>query len=99
MLRPLATVARPLIVTTRAGTARGRRGESRRRRPVDGIDRSDRVPSTSREALDAGWERAPRIAAAGSLYLAGDVLDAAPVRARSLHRRGADDRVGRPRDA
>jgi dihydrofolate synthase/folylpolyglutamate synthase len=73
MLRPLATIAQPLILTTAPG-ARAADAES-----LAAVARSIGVhdpivcPGIP-QALAAGWERAPRIAAAGSLYLAGEVL-------------------------
>jgi dihydrofolate synthase / folylpolyglutamate synthase len=73
MLRPLARVARPLIITTAPGA---------RAAPPETIARVVREESAADllvcpevgEALTAGWARAQRIAAAGSLYLAGRVL-------------------------
>ena len=73
MLRPLAGVARPLIVTTapglRAADAR-HLAEVARSQGFEDV----KVWPDIREALTAGWAHAPRIAAAGSLYLAGHVL-------------------------
>jgi dihydrofolate synthase/folylpolyglutamate synthase len=73
MLRPLARVARPLIVT-RAPGARAALPET-----IASVARAESVPDLLvcpeiREALTAGWAHAQRIAAAGSLYLAGLVL-------------------------
>jgi dihydrofolate synthase / folylpolyglutamate synthase len=73
MLRPLATIARPLILTTapgpRAADAESLAAAARSIGIDDPLVRPD-IP----HALAAGWERAPRIVAAGSLYLAGEVL-------------------------
>jgi dihydrofolate synthase/folylpolyglutamate synthase len=73
MLRPLATIAQPLILTTapgpRAADAESLAAVARSIGVYDPIV-CPRIP----QALDAGWERAPRIAAAGSLYLAGEIL-------------------------
>jgi dihydrofolate synthase / folylpolyglutamate synthase len=73
MLRPLASVARPLIVTTAPGA---------RAAPAETVALIAREASATvlvcpdvGEALTAGWARAQRIAAAGSLYLAGRVLE------------------------
>jgi folylpolyglutamate synthase/dihydropteroate synthase len=73
MLRPLAAIARPLILTTAPG-ARGADAES-----LAAVARSIGVEDALvcpdiRQALAEGWQRAPLIAVAGSLYLAGEVL-------------------------
>jgi dihydrofolate synthase/folylpolyglutamate synthase len=73
MVRPLAPAARPLIVT-RAPGARAAPPETiahvaREVGVTDLLVRPD-----IGEALGTGWHRADRIAAAGSLYLAGRVL-------------------------
>jgi dihydrofolate synthase / folylpolyglutamate synthase len=73
MLRPLAPVAQPLIVTTAPGA---------RAAPPEHIARMARAEGTGHvlvcpeigDALAKGWAGAPRIAAAGSLYLAGRIL-------------------------
>ena len=73
MLRPLAEVARPLILTTAPGP---RAADAEHLAAVArsiGVD-DPLVCPVIQQALAAGWERAPRIAAAGSLYLAGEVL-------------------------
>jgi folylpolyglutamate synthase/dihydropteroate synthase len=73
MLHPLARIARPLILTTAPGP---RAADAERLATVArsiGVDDPLVCPAI-RQALAAGWERAPRIAAAGSLYLAGEVL-------------------------
>jgi dihydrofolate synthase/folylpolyglutamate synthase len=73
MLGPLARIAQPLILTTapgpRAADAESLAAVARSIGVHDPIV-CPRIP----QALAAGWERAPRIAAAGSLYLAGEVL-------------------------
>ncbi len=73
MLRPLAAIARPLILTTAPG-ARAADAESlaAAARSI-GIEDPLVCPDI-RQALAAGWARGARIAAAGSLYLAGEVL-------------------------
>jgi dihydrofolate synthase / folylpolyglutamate synthase len=73
MLRPLATIAHPLILTSAPGP-RAADAES-----LAAVARSIGVHDPLvcpdiRRALAAGWARAPRIAVAGSLYLAGEVL-------------------------
>jgi dihydrofolate synthase / folylpolyglutamate synthase len=73
MLRPLGGVARPLIVTTAPGARAAAAEEIAALARAEGIHDVLICPGIS-EALTAGWERAERIAAAGSLYLAGRVL-------------------------
>jgi dihydrofolate synthase/folylpolyglutamate synthase len=74
MLRPLARVARPLIVTTAPG-ARAAAAETIARTARQETAADLLVCPEVGEALAEGWARAPRIAAAGSLYLAGRVLE------------------------
>jgi dihydrofolate synthase/folylpolyglutamate synthase len=73
MLRPLAPVARPLILTTAPGARAAEPGALARAARAEGAADVLVCPEIT-EALAAGWARAPRIAAAGSLYLAGRVL-------------------------
>ena len=72
MLRPLATIARPLILTTAPGPRAADAASSPP--PPDRSGSTILVCPDIPQALAAGWERAARIAAAGSLYLAGEVL-------------------------
>ena len=74
MLRPLARVARPLIATTAPG-ARAAAAETIARTAREESAADLVVCPEVGEALTAGWARAQRIAAAGSLYLAGRVLE------------------------
>jgi dihydrofolate synthase / folylpolyglutamate synthase len=74
MLRSLARVARPLIVTTVPG-ARAAAAETIARTARQETAADLLVCPEVGEALAEGWARAPRIAAAGSLYLAGRVLE------------------------
>jgi dihydrofolate synthase/folylpolyglutamate synthase len=73
MLQPLGSLARPLILTTapgiRAAAAEDLAAVARAQWVADLL-----VCPDVDEALTAAWARAPRIAAAGSLYLAGRVL-------------------------
>jgi dihydrofolate synthase / folylpolyglutamate synthase len=73
MLRPLARIARPLILTTAPGPRAADAEHLAALARSIGID-DPLVCPVIQQALAAGWERAPRIAAAGSLYLAGEVL-------------------------
>jgi dihydrofolate synthase/folylpolyglutamate synthase len=73
MLRPLAGLARPLIVTTAPGLrAAGAQhlGAVARSEGITDLE----VCADVGEALEAGWAHAAEIVAAGSLYLAGHVL-------------------------
>jgi dihydrofolate synthase/folylpolyglutamate synthase len=73
MLRPLARVARPLILTTAPGQRAAGVHDLALAARSENIEDLLVCPDIA-QALGAGWARAPRIAAAGSLYLAGHVL-------------------------
>ena len=73
MLRPLAGVARPLIVTTAPGLRAAGAQHLAAVARSEGITDLEVCPDVG-EALAAGWAHAPLIVAAGSLYLAGHVL-------------------------
>ena len=73
VLRALAPVVRPLILTTAPGVRAADAEDLARVARSLGIQ-DLLVCRDIRGALDAGWDRAPLIAAAGSLYLAGHVL-------------------------
>jgi dihydrofolate synthase/folylpolyglutamate synthase len=73
MLAALAPVARPFIATTAPGTRSASVDELAAVARALGIDDLLACAEVG-DALAAGWVRARRIAAAGSLYLAGRVL-------------------------
>jgi dihydrofolate synthase/folylpolyglutamate synthase len=73
VLRALAPVARPLILTTAPGLRAAEAEDLAAIAYSLGIQ-DLLVCRDVRGALDAGWNRRPLIAAAGSLYLAGHVL-------------------------
>jgi dihydrofolate synthase / folylpolyglutamate synthase len=73
MLRPLVPVARPLIPTTAPGTRAAASETIAQVARAQGATDLFVCPDVG-DALAAAWARAARIAAGGSLYLAGRVL-------------------------
>jgi dihydrofolate synthase/folylpolyglutamate synthase len=74
MLRPLAAVARPLIATRAPGRRAAEPAVIASHAGGAGVSEVLVVPDVD-EALGAAWVRADRVVVAGSLYLAGRVLE------------------------
>ena len=73
MLRALAPVARPLIVTTAPGSRAAEAGALARIAESAGLTPPHITPAPT-DALEHGWAEGPLVVVAGSLFLAGDVL-------------------------
>jgi dihydrofolate synthase/folylpolyglutamate synthase len=74
MLRPLVMVARPLIATRAPGRRAAEPAAIAGQAQDVGVSEVLVVPEID-EALDAAWARSERVVVAGSLYLAGRVLE------------------------